>query len=770
MREARGATQVEEIYLALLTDARRDASRPSPGKVTRTMRLEAERAGKKRRNARVSPLTGQPIAPGKVTLTSYLAPREPAFRDRPSDIQGERAHVDMMRAVFARPSESTPHVADELERTLDALLGTSPATSQRAWASVDTAEEAWIGEESWAVEEPGTDAMHEAPWPDEAVMADRQVEHLPDAIRARMARACGQDFDEVVIHPDSPEATGATRALTRGNEIHFRTGAYEPGTAAGDWLIAHELAHMVQQTARPGQSAGRRALESEADLAASAILAGRSAAVSLGASMSAALAFSDDEDHDVDEEETSTPASADADTAPASPDASGATAGLETGAPATADGASEAAAIEPPASGAADTATETSVGPDVEGAEGDEAALLAEIRTPVAAEGGPAGGGGAGGGGGGEAVPVEAAAPEVSGTPPEQGLAALQGVRPDKLAGALDGVRTAASSEVSQERSALATDPPQQMSTGDAAAAAAPGAGAPGGAVSVAAGQDTTAAGQAGTAGQPGAAAAGEDAQAAQGKVNNADTTAGSNESPPPVAATRAPAVDNAPADENNARGGMSETDAARMSEAVATVPTKDPHVNTDPGPAPELAMTEDARASAQTDRDSLDTSLTGAGTTAATHIAQPMGEDHTDVTLAPEALKAQLTAGDTAAEAGAAVAGAGKALGAAKTEALGDAGESAAIIAKLERGAEIDAALATAQGQVVAERQAHAQRGVDERARADQELAALKNSPRPIRSRRARPRAPRSIRRALTGKPRSTPRPRPRATRPTPR
>ncbi len=732
VQQARGAagSRVQELYLALLSDARPDAWRPAPGKVTRTMRLEAERAGKKR-SARVSSLTGQPIAPGQVTLTSYLARsgRDPRVRERSSEIDGERTHLEMMRAVLQRPAEPTRHAPDVFERTLDALLGTRTATSQEAWAGVEAAGEAWTGEdageESWAGDEPRTDAMNEEAWP--AAEAEREAEHLPEATRARMERAFGHSFDDVIIHVDSPEATGATRALTRGREIHFRAGTYEPGTAEGDRLIAHELAHVVQQTARPGQSAGRRALEHEADRAAGAILAGQRAAVSLGASMGAALAFSDSEDHDVEEDAPT----------PASPDATGAATGVAAGEPATgaadatpasfdATGAAAGAAAAEPVAGATDTATETSAGPDVEGAEaddGNDAALLAEIRTPVAAEGGPAGGGGGGGGGGGEAVPVEVTAPEVSGTPPEQGLAALQGVRPDKLAGALDGVRTAASSEVSQERSALATDPPQQMSTGDAAAAAAPGPGGPDGA-GVAAGEDTAAAGQ---PGRPDAAAVGEEPQAAQGAVANADTTAASNASPPPVAAVSAPVIDNAPADENNARGGISEADAGRMSTAIASVPTHDPHANADPGPAPELAMSEDARAGAQSDRDSLDTAVTDAGTTAATHIAQPMGEDHIDVTLAPETLKAQLAAGETAGAAGAAVAGAGKALGAAKAEALGDAGESAAIIAQLEKGAEIDAALATAQGQVAAERQAHVERGGDVRARADQEIAALR-------------------------------------------
>lgn len=47
LQQARGASaeRVEESYLALLAGARPEASRPSPGKVTRVMRLQAERTG-----------------------------------------------------------------------------------------------------------------------------------------------------------------------------------------------------------------------------------------------------------------------------------------------------------------------------------------------------------------------------------------------------------------------------------------------------------------------------------------------------------------------------------------------------------------------------------------------------------------------------------------------------------------------------------------------------------------------------------------------------
>jgi len=36
-------------------------------------------------------------------------------------------------------------------------------------------------------------------------------------------------------------------AYTFGNNIVFRSGRYEPGTAHGRSLLAHELAHVLQQ-------------------------------------------------------------------------------------------------------------------------------------------------------------------------------------------------------------------------------------------------------------------------------------------------------------------------------------------------------------------------------------------------------------------------------------------------------------------------------------------------------------------------------------------
>lgn len=67
-------------------------------------------------------------------------------------------------------------------------------------------------------------------------------------------------------------------AVTVGKDVAFRSGAYQPGTPAGDALIAHELAHTAQQDeAGPDESAsgrdGEEAEEAGADQAAAGVVA-----------------------------------------------------------------------------------------------------------------------------------------------------------------------------------------------------------------------------------------------------------------------------------------------------------------------------------------------------------------------------------------------------------------------------------------------------------------------------------------------------------------
>jgi hypothetical protein len=65
----------------------------------------------------------------------------------------------------------------------------------------------------------------------------------------------GHDFSRVRVHSDeaSAAATQAYGALayTTGSDIVFSPGRYRPGMAAGQRLLAHELAHVVQQAGPP---------------------------------------------------------------------------------------------------------------------------------------------------------------------------------------------------------------------------------------------------------------------------------------------------------------------------------------------------------------------------------------------------------------------------------------------------------------------------------------------------------------------------------------
>lgn len=69
----------------------------------------------------------------------------------------------------------------------------------------------------------------------------------PD-VRRSMESAFGSDFSGVRVHTNSDAAPRiAATAFTVGNDIHFAPGAYQPASRSGQWLLGHELTHVVQQ-------------------------------------------------------------------------------------------------------------------------------------------------------------------------------------------------------------------------------------------------------------------------------------------------------------------------------------------------------------------------------------------------------------------------------------------------------------------------------------------------------------------------------------------
>lgn len=106
---------------------------------------------------------------------------------------------------------------------------------------------------------------------------------LPGALRREFEPFFGHDLSRVRIHADAPARQAATQlaadAFAMGRDIGFAADRYRPDTVGGRRLLAHELAHVVQQggaapaAAQPTRLPGQA--EREAEAAALAFLSAR---------------------------------------------------------------------------------------------------------------------------------------------------------------------------------------------------------------------------------------------------------------------------------------------------------------------------------------------------------------------------------------------------------------------------------------------------------------------------------------------------------------
>ena len=123
---------------------------------------------------------------------------------------------------------------------------------------------------------------------------------LDASTRCALEPLFGVSFDRVRIHADAQSDRRArdvqARAFTLGQDIHFARGEYRPGDRDGLSLLAHELAHTIQQrraTGLPSDAplevdAPDSAFETEADAAARRVLDGGAIAIRQGSAASVA--------------------------------------------------------------------------------------------------------------------------------------------------------------------------------------------------------------------------------------------------------------------------------------------------------------------------------------------------------------------------------------------------------------------------------------------------------------------------------------------------
>jgi uncharacterized protein DUF4157 len=80
--------------------------------------------------------------------------------------------------------------------------------------------------------------------------------------RSFMEPRFGHDFSKVIVHTDAKAAESAravqAKAYTVGSNVVFGAGQYEPRTDAGQRLMGHELAHVVQQRSSQGAAQVQR--------------------------------------------------------------------------------------------------------------------------------------------------------------------------------------------------------------------------------------------------------------------------------------------------------------------------------------------------------------------------------------------------------------------------------------------------------------------------------------------------------------------------------
>lgn len=123
-------------------------------------------------------------------------------------------------------------------------------------------------------------APNQTPW-FESKPPQGAGERLQPAVQRKMERSFGFDFSSIRIHQDDRAKSAGALAFAQGRNLHFAPGQYAPETRAGQVVLGHELAHVVQQAAGrvhvPAQALGG-AINDDPELEREADKMGESAA------------------------------------------------------------------------------------------------------------------------------------------------------------------------------------------------------------------------------------------------------------------------------------------------------------------------------------------------------------------------------------------------------------------------------------------------------------------------------------------------------------
>ncbi|MDH5493949.1 MAG: DUF4157 domain-containing protein, partial [Myxococcales bacterium] len=190
-----------------------------------------------------SPQIPHPYAP--------LAPAPPSISAAPGQVQAKLEIGDSTDPLEAEADRVAEHVLTAGPVAAPAAPTPPPAISTRApLVQRDASPPAAAALLAAA---PAAATAH-APAPLASAIAQQRASGgnpLPADERTFMETRFGRDFSAVRVHTGSSandlNARLGARAFTLGTDLFFADGQYEPGSQQGRRLLAHELAHTVQQ-------------------------------------------------------------------------------------------------------------------------------------------------------------------------------------------------------------------------------------------------------------------------------------------------------------------------------------------------------------------------------------------------------------------------------------------------------------------------------------------------------------------------------------------
>ena len=160
-------------------------------------------------------------------------------------------HASEVGAIRAKPANNKPedNAEQEANRVADKVMRMPAAQLQRACSYQQNDQ----GQIQTRLEQKPNIGEIALPPSVERVMSS-PGQPLDSTTRAFLEPRFGQDFSHVRVHADAPAAESAkavnAHAYTVGSHVVFGQQEYTPKTQEGLQLLAHELAHVVQQGAQ----------------------------------------------------------------------------------------------------------------------------------------------------------------------------------------------------------------------------------------------------------------------------------------------------------------------------------------------------------------------------------------------------------------------------------------------------------------------------------------------------------------------------------------